>query len=172
MFLLLRLVQKLIATLNSDGTPAQVGAGIAVGTVFGLTPLLNLHNLVILAAVLLFRVSLPAVTLGWMVSVPLGFVLDPVFDALGERLLATLALVPMWRTVTNAPVLALFNLNNTVLLGSLVAWAIAAVPLYFLARWGVARYRATIYARLQRMRVYRAVRASKVYNVYRLFRPE
>jgi len=172
MFLLLKLVQKLIATLNSDGTPGQVAAGMAVGTVFGLTPLLSLHNLVILAAVVLLRVSLPAVTLGWVVAVPLGFALDPFFDALGGRLLDTLALLPVWRTVTNAPVLALFDLNNTVLLGSLVAWAVVAIPLYFLARFGVARYRATIYARLQRMRVYRAVRASKVYNVYRMFRPE
>ncbi len=172
MYLIIKLIQKLVATLNSEGTPGQVGAGIALGTIFGLTPLVNLHNLVALAVILLLRVTLPAVMLGWFVSVPLGFVLDPLFDAMGQRLLETLVLTPLWTTVTNAPVLALTNLNNSVVLGSLVFWALAATPIYLLARWGVSRYRATIYVRLQRSKAYKAVRASKIYNLYRLFRPE
>ena len=47
MYLLLKFVQKMIATLNSDGTPGQAAAGIAVGSIFGLTPLINLHNMVV-----------------------------------------------------------------------------------------------------------------------------
>ena len=172
MYTILKLIQKLIATLNSDGTPEQVAAGMAIGTVFGLTPLLNLHNLVILTIVVLVRVTIPAVMLGWFVAVPFGFALDPLFDQLGLRLLETLALNPVWTAITNTPVIALANLNNSVVLGSLVVWMIAAFPLYLLFRWGVARYRATVYARLQRMKIYRAVKASKVYNFYRLFRPE
>jgi len=172
MYLIIKLVQKLVATLNSEGSPGQVGMGIALGTIFGLTPLLNLHNLLALALILLLRVTLPAVMLGWFVSVPLGFVLDPLFDWLGQRLLETLVLTPIWTTVTNAPVLALTNLNNSVVLGSLVVWAVAAGPIYLLARWGVSRYRETIYVRLQRTRAYKAVRASKLFNLYRIFRPE
>jgi len=172
MYLIIKLIQKLVATLNSEGTPGQVGAGIALGTIFGLTPLVNLHNVVALAVILLLRVTLPAVMLGWFISVPLGFALDPVFDALGQKLLQALVLTPVWTTVTNAPVLALTNLNNSVVLGSLVFWAAAAGPIYLLARWGVSRYRATVYARLQRTRAYKAVRASKLFNLYRLFRPE
>ena len=172
MYLILRLLQKLAATLNSDGTPGQVGAGMAIGTVFGLTPLLNLHNLIVLALVMVFRVSFPAVMLGWFAAVPVGFALDPGFHALGLGMLDTLTLIPLWTTITNAPVLALFNLNNSVVLGSLVCWVVALVPLYFLMRWGVARYRATVYARLQRTKLFKTVKGSKVYNFYRLFRTE
>jgi uncharacterized protein (TIGR03546 family) len=172
MYLIFKLVQKLIATLNSEGTPAQVGAGLALGTVFGLTPLMSLHNLMMLAVVLLFRVTFPAVMLGWFVSVPLGFALDPLFDSLGQRLLQSLVLSPLWTAVTNAPIIALANLNNSVVLGSLVVWLLAAYPFYLLARWGVARYRATIYTRIQETRAFKAVKASKVYNFYRLLRPE
>jgi hypothetical protein len=57
-------------------------------------------------------------------------------------------------------------------LGSLVFWLIAAFPLYLMFRWAVARYRETIYARIQRTKVFQALKASKVYNFYRLFRPE
>ncbi len=172
MYLLLRLMQKLVATLNSEGTPAQVGAGVAIGTVFGLTPLMSLHNLVFLALVMVFRVTLPAVILGFFVAVPLGFALDPLFHRIGISLLETLTLVPLWTAITNAPVLALFDLNNSVVLGSLVFWMLAVLPLFFLARLGVAKYRATIYLRLQNTKVFKTVRGSKVYDIYRLFRPE
>ena len=172
MYMILKLIQKLIATLNSDGTPKQVAAGIAIGTVFGLTPLINLHNLVIFAIVLFFKITLPAVMLGWFVSIPLGFALDPLFDRLGQQLLDVLTLNPFWTTVTNAPVIALANLNNSVVLGSLVVWLVAAFPLYLIFRWAVARYHETIYARIKRTKAFQAMKASKVYNFYRLFRPE
>jgi len=172
MYVILKLLQKLVSTLNSEGTPGQVAAGIAIGAVFGLTPLLNLHNLIVLAFVMVFRVSFPAVTLGWFAAVPLGFALDPLFDIFGLWMLDALALNPLWTTLTNAPVIALLNLNNSVVLGSLMFWILAVWPLYFLARWGVARYRATIYARLQRTKVFKTVKGSKLYNFYRLFRPE
>ena len=51
-------------------------------------------------------------------------------------------------------------------------WLVTAVPIFFAARWGVARYRATIGAKVQQSRLYKAITASKAYNVYRLFRPE
>ena len=44
--------------------------------------------------------------------------------------------------------------------------------LFFASRWGVVRYRATVGERVKRSAWYRAVAASKLYNLYRLFRPE
>ena len=43
--LLLKLLQSLVKALHSDGTPGQLAAGLALGSILGLTPLLNLHNL-------------------------------------------------------------------------------------------------------------------------------
>ncbi len=172
MYALLRLIQKLIATLNSDGTPGQVAAGIAVGTVFGLTPLISLHNLLILGIVILVRVTLPAVMLGWMVAIPLGFAFDPLFHSFGQTMLRDLQLRVVWVEMTNTPVLALFRLNNSVVLGSLVNWMIAALPIYFVARWLVGKYRVTIYARLRKSKLFKWLRATRVYNFYRWFVPE
>lgn len=169
--LLLKLLQSLIKALNSDGTPGQVAAGITLGAVLGLTPLLNLHNLVALSLAVMLNVSFPGFMLGWFVFVPLGFALDPVFDALGTSLLVNVdALHGVWTAMYNTP-LALTNFNNTVVLGSFVVWLLLALPLFLAARAGIAAYRATIYARLERTRAFQAVKASKVYNMYRLFRP-
>lgn len=171
MYTLYKLIQYLVRALNSEGTPGQVAAGFALGAAWGLTPLINLHNLAILAAVFVFRVSVPGAVLGWIVTLPAAFLLDPAFDAVGQALLTAPALIGLWTTVYNTPVLALTNLNNSVVLGSLVGWMAAAGPLYLAARWGVARYRATVYARLRETRLFQLVRASRVYGLYRLFRP-
>jgi len=171
--LLLRLLQKLIATLNSEGTPGQVAAGIALGSIFGLTPFMNLHNMLMFAGIALFNVSFPAAMLGWIIFEPIGFFLDPVFDSLGSAMLMrTPDLVPTWTTLYNLPIVPLSNYNNTVVLGSLVGWLALCIPIFFVARIGVARYREVVLSRLKKTKIYQMVKASKIYNLYRLFRPE
>lgn len=168
---LLKLIQSIIKTLHSAGTPGQVAAGMALGSALGLTPLMNVHNLVIFSLLVLLNVSFGGGMLGWMLFVPIGFLLDPVFDAIGLSLLQNPSLRPWWTSWTNTPLLPYTNFNNTVVLGSFVGWVVLAVPIFFAARYGVTRYRATIGERVRQSRFYKAVTASQVYNVYRMFRP-
>jgi len=173
MLTLLKLLQSLVKTLHSEGTPGQVAAGIALGSVLGLTPLVNVHNLLIAALILVLNVSVGGAMLGWALFLPLGFALDPVFDRIGHQLLLeTPALTPMWTAWFNTPVLPYTNFNNTIVLGSFAAWLVLAVPVFFAARYAVMRYRATWGERVRRSRFYNAVTASKAYNVYTWFRPD
>ena len=153
MLTLLKLIQSIIKTLHSEGTPGQVAAGIAIGSVLGLTPLLNLHNLVIFSLVVLLNVSFGGAMLGWALFVPVGFLLDPVFHAMGLQLLQAPSLRPLWTAMTNTPLVPYTNFNNTVVLGSFVGWLVLAVPIFFAARYGVARYRATIGERVRQIAV-------------------
>jgi uncharacterized protein (TIGR03546 family) len=171
MLTLLKLIQSIIKTLHSEGTPGQVALGIALGSALGLTPLVNVHNLIIFSLIVLFNVSFGGGMLGWALFVPVGFVLDPVFDRVGASLLASPSLRPLWTEWYNTPLLPYTNFNNTVVLGSVVGWLVLAVPIFFAARYGVARYRATIGERVRQSKLYKAVTASRVYNWYRLFRP-
>jgi uncharacterized protein (TIGR03546 family) len=171
MFGLLKLIQSIIKTLHSAGTPGQVAAGMALGSALGLTPLMNVHNLVIVSLLVLLNVSFGGGMLGWMLFVPVGFLLDPVFDKIGSSLLTAPSLTPLWTDWTNTPLLPYTNFNNTIVLGSFVGWLVLAVPIFFAARYGVARYRATIGERVRRSRWYKAVTASQVYNIYKMFRP-
>lgn len=171
--IILKFIQSLVRALHSDGTPGQVAAGIALGSILGLTPLMNPHNAVVFGSVVLLNVSFPGAMLGWVLFIPVGFLLDPVFDRIGTLLLLeTPGLVPLWTSIYNTPVLALSNFNNTIVLGSVVFGMAFVVPLFFGSRWAVARYRATVGERIRQSRLYKAVTASKLYNVYRLFRPE
>jgi uncharacterized protein (TIGR03546 family) len=172
MLLLLKLLQSLVKTLHSEGTPFQIAAGFAMGAALGLTPLFNLHNLIILVALTMLNVSFGAGLLGMAMCAPLGFALDPLFDRIGHALLiGSPGLRPMWVALDNTPFLALFGFGNTVVLGSFVSWLVLSVPMFFAARLGVLHYRATLGARIHKSRVYHAISASKAYNVYRWFQP-
>jgi len=171
MFALLKLIQSIIKTLHSAGTPGQVAAGMALGSALGLTPLMQVHNLVVISLLILLNVSFGGGMLGWALFVPVGFLLDPIFDRLGLALLTAPSLRPFWADLTNTPILPYTNFNNTVVLGSFVAWLILSIPIFFAARYGVTRYRATVGERVRQSRFYKAVTASQVYNWYRMFQP-
>jgi uncharacterized protein (TIGR03546 family) len=167
--LLLRWLQSLVKALNSEGTPGQVAAGIALGAALGLTPIANAHNMAIVLLALVLNVSLAGFSLGWTVFVPVGFLLDPVFDAIGGALLGAPGLTAFWTGLANLPLVPYTNFNNSVVLGSLVFWTLAWLPIFFLARWAITRYRATLYQRLQKTRFFQTVRASSLARVYSWF---
>ena len=169
--LVIKFLQSLFRALNSDGTPGQVGMGMAIGLAFGLTPLVSLHNLAILAVAMLTTVSFPGVMLGWAVAVPIGFMLDPLFDRVGMALLTTDGLAPLFTWIVNTPVVALSRLNNSIVLGSLVVWAALLVPAFLLFRFLVARYRTHVLAYVQQWKIVQVLKTSKLYAVYELFRP-
>src|SRR5437868_2929912 len=110
----LGLLQSMVKALNSEGRPGQVAAGIALGACLGLTPLVNLHNLVVLLLAMILDVSLAGFSLGWTLFVPVGFLLDPLFDAIGRGLLGAPSLAPLWTRIANTPILSLANLDNSV----------------------------------------------------------
>jgi uncharacterized protein (TIGR03546 family) len=172
MLTFLNLLRSLAKTLHSDGSPSQIAAGIALGAALGLTPIANVHNVVVLLLLAVLNVSFAAGLLAWGVFVPVGFMLDPLFDRVGHWLLVDMrGLRPLWTAMDNTPGLALTNFNNSVVLGSVVLWLLFFVPLFFAARVGVVRYRATLGERVRQSRFYKALEASQLYNVYTWFRP-
>jgi len=171
LFTLIKLIQSLFGALHSEGTEGQLAAGIVLGSFLGLTPLVNLHNAVVFAALVLLNVSFAGGMLGWALFVPIGFALDPLFDWIGHQLLLTESLRGLWTSLYNTPIVPLTNFNNTVVLGSVVFALLFAAPLFFLTRWAVVRYRVTVGERVRQSRFYKAITASKAYNVYKMFQP-
>ena len=172
MFTFIKLFRSLIKTLHSDGSPAQIALGVALGAALGLTPIANAHNVVVLLLLAVLNVSFAAGLFAWGVFVPFGFMLDPIFDRLGNWLLVDVGFLrPLWTALDNIPGLALTNFNNTIVLGSVVFWLLLFVPLYFAARVGVVKYRATIGERVRNSRYYKLLETSQLFSVYRWFNP-
>jgi uncharacterized protein (TIGR03546 family) len=172
MLALLKLLQSLVKTLHSEGNPAQIAAGLVLGSALGFTPLMSVQNFVIFCLLFLLNVSFGAGMLGWALATPIGFLLDPLFDTVGRSLLESPALRSFWTTLAGIPVVPLTNFDNSVTLGSTVIWLVLLVPMYFGLRFLVIHYRATLGEKVRRSRFYKALEASQVYNFYRWFRPE
>jgi uncharacterized protein (TIGR03546 family) len=173
MLVLLKLLQSIVSALHSEGTPGQVAAGFALGAALGLTPLVNVHNLVVVALLAVLNVSFGGGLLGMAVFAPVGFLLDPLFDRIGRLLLLeTPALTPLWTEWYNTPGVPYTNFNNSVVLGSVVGWLVLFAPIFFLSRAGVRHYRDVYAERVRGSRLHRALTASRAYNVYRWFVPE
>ncbi len=172
MLTLLKLLQSLFRTLHSEGTPGQVAAGMMLGAGIGLTPLMNAHNLVLFAAIVLLNVSFGGGMLGLALFTPVGFLLDPLFDRVGLLLLEIPGLRGLWTDWYNIPLLPYTGFNNSVVLGSFAVWLVCAVPIYVAARLAVGHYRATYGHRVLNSRFMRGLKASKVYNVYSWFEPQ
>ena len=131
MLTIVKLLQSLVKALHSEGTPGQLAAGIALGSILGLTPLVSLHNAILFGLIVILNVSFPGAMLGWAVFIPVGFLLDPFFDHIGHVLLVhTPVLTPLWTAMYNMPVVPLTNFNNTVTLGSIVVSLVMFVPTY------------------------------------------
>ena len=172
MLAILKFLQSLLKTLHSEGTPAQIAGGIALGAALGLTPLMNMHNAVIFAALCVINVSFGAGLLGMALFAPVGFMLDPLFDAIGHWLLTDVtSLRPFFAWIDAQPVVAYSNLTNTVVLGSVVGWLVLFLPIYFAAHYGVIHYRQRFGEWFMKTRVYHALGATKILDVYSWFRP-
>lgn len=172
MLAILKFLHSLAKTLHSDGTPGQIAGGIALGAALGLTPLMNLHNAVVLVLLCVINVSFAAGLLGMALLAPVGFMLDPLFDRVGYWLLTEVtSLRPFFAWIDTQPVLAYTNLTNTVVLGSVVGWLVLFVPIFIAARIGVIRYRRSLGEWFMKTRIYHALGATKIFDVYSWFRP-
>ncbi|MFO6421383.1 TIGR03546 family protein [Hylemonella sp. W303a] len=163
---------KVVKLLHSEERPMQIGLGFALGSVIALTPLSSPHNLLVLLLLCIINVSFSAGLLGMVLMSPLAYALDGMFDRLGHLLLVDLdGLTAFWTALFNAPFMVFTRLNNTVVLGSLVASLLLLVPIAWLVALAVRRYRDSWRAVILRSRFYRwfsmsrfFVWGSKAYN--------
>jgi len=163
---MLRLIAKTLKALASEQRPAQLALAFALAMVAGLTPLATPHNLLVLLLVLVLRVNLSIFLVGLALFSALGLALAPLFHQLGLALLTAPALHPMWTTLYNTAVGRLEGVNNTVAAGSLVVALIAVVPLHLVTVVLVRRYRDHVLAWVQKSRLAKLLKASKLWRAY------
>ncbi len=163
---MLRTVAKLLRVLNSETDPTQISLGFCFAMIAGLTPLLSLHNMVVLFLVLILRVNLSAFLLGLAFFSGVAYLLDPLFHKFGLALLTNASLQDFWTHLYASTLWRLERFNNSIVMGSLVFSLVAFIPLLILSNVMVRRYRAHVFAWIQKTKVMQALKASKFYQYY------
>ncbi|WAJ69687.1 TIGR03546 family protein [Catenovulum adriaticum] len=160
------LIAKLFIALNSEDSPKQISYAIALGMIIGLTPLLSLHNLLILLIAFLVRVHLGSFFVGWTLFSILGLLFAPLFASLGQYLLTLPALESTWDALYQFSFMRLAHFHHTTTLGALLVSLVLFFPLVFILNFLIAEYRTHIMAFILKLRLVQMLKASKVYKIY------
>lgn len=163
---MLKLLAKLLKVLNSEAEPGQISIAICLGMIAGLTPLMSVHNLLVLLLALLIRVNLSAFILGTVFFSGLAYAMDPAFHTIGLRVLKAQALEGLFTAMYNNPLLRITRFNNTIVLGSLLASLAAFVPMAFLLNFLIRKYREHLLAWVRKTRIAQIITGSKLYSIY------
>jgi uncharacterized protein (TIGR03546 family) len=137
MFSFVNIPARVLSVLLLNITPAEVAGGVCLGMFLGFIPLNGPMALVLLVFFLLVRINRFTTT----ITLPLFKLLylcgvSSLTERIGGYLLLDADyLTGFWQYVTHLPVLALLNLNNTLVVGGLALSIVLCLPVFLLARW-------------------------------------
>ncbi len=165
--LILKFLAKLVRILRSGVSPNQIAGGFILGMIIGLTPIWNLHNLLIIFLIILLRVNIAAAIFSFLLFSGVAYLADPVFHDLGYYVLTQIpALQDLWITMYNTPILAFSNFNNTVVMGSLVASIVLLIPMFFLMKAAIISYRTNVEDRMNQWKIVKSLKGTTAYSIY------
>jgi len=136
MFSFINIPARILAILELNISPAQVAGGVCLGMFLGFIPLNGPMALLFFLFFFITKINkfstaltLPLFKLLYVLGV------SHLTDKIGGYLLIDANyLVGFWRAVTHLPVLALLDLNNTLVAGGLALSAALTLPVYLIAR--------------------------------------
>lgn len=166
---MIRTIAKVLVVLNSETAPAEISLAVCLSMVAGLTPLMSLHNLLVLFLVLVLTVNISSFLLGLAFFSALAYALDPLFHVIGYKVLAFEGLRGLWTSLYNITIFKLSNFYNSIVMGSLLFSLVFFIPLFLLLNYGIRKYREHVLAWLVKTRLARAVSSSRFYEYYMSF---
>ena len=163
---MIQVFAKILKVLNSETQPFQISLAVCFAMVMGLTPFASLHNLIVVLLVLVLRVNLSSFLVCWALFSGIAYALDPLFHITGLALLTAGPLESLWTYLYNIPIFKIARFYNTVVMGSLFISLVAFIPMYFLIKFIVIRYRQTILSWVRKSKIMQMIRLSKLYKAY------
>ena len=160
--MIIRLIAKLIALLNSNGRASEIGAGVAYGLLLALIPGGNLLfvALALVAFLVKINLGLTLVSFGLLsVVVP---VFDPLLDRVGMAILSIESLRPLYTSLAATPIVPWTQFNNTLVMGALAAGIVLFIPVTLLAAVLVRLYRKHVHARIAQSKIVAAIKATPI----------
>ncbi|TQV88417.1 TIGR03546 family protein [Aliikangiella coralliicola] len=163
---MLAILAKILKVLNSEQSPGQLAMAVSLATIVGITPLLSLHNLLILLVVLWFRVNLTIFLVFWPLMTILGLAIAPLAEQLGLQILQAPALVPMWESFYNTLIGRWSNFNYSGVIGALLIAIVLSVVLYPTSKYLINQYRDKWLEKFEQYHIVKVLKASKLWQLY------
>lgn len=166
MTFLLKQIFALINLLNSDKGTNQIAAGIACGLILGFAPVFSLQTLLVIFILFFFRIQIGAATVSAFFFAFVAWILDPVFNRVGMAILEMESLRPLFTTMYNMPLVPLTRFANSIVMGSGAVSIVLALPIFFLARALVEKYREQVVGKFKETKIWKTLKATSFYKWY------
>ncbi len=166
MGLILKQIFAFLKLLNSDTGTNQIASGIAAGFVLGMTPFFSLQSILIFLCMLIFRIQMGAAFLAAFFFAFAAYLLDPVFHNVGHAVLTSPGLQPLFTTLYNMPIVPFTRFNNTVVMGSGIVALLLSPFVFIAAKIAVVKYRVIVVERFKQTKLWKAIKATSLYNWY------
>lgn len=166
MGLILKQLFAFIKLLNSDTGNISLAMGMTCGFVLGMTPVLSLHSLLIFLILFIFRIQIGAALVTAFFFKFVAYLLDPVFDSVGQRVLEMESLQGFFTTLYNMPIVPFTRFNNSIVMGSGVVTLILSPFVFILSQYFIIKYREIVVARFKDTKAWKAIEATKFYQWY------
>ena len=163
---MIKIFLKLIKALNSDTDPHQISLALGFAMIMGLTPLLSLHNLLVLLLIFTLRINISSFILGFLVFSGTAYLLDPIFHKLGFMILTLPPLKGIWTELYNMTIFRIENFNNSLVMGSLFLSMVLFIPFVLLMNMLIKRYRENVLKWVEKSRIIQGLKATKIYRLY------
>lgn len=163
---ILKFIMKFIKVLGSETAPSALASAVLLGMLMGFSPLLSLQGLIIVAILLFLCVNIAGFLFSWAIFKIIFIVCSSPLDAFGAGLLESESLNGLWTSLYHS-VFYYTGFSNSLVLGGIVVSLILAVPIFLLALLGVRCYRKSLEPKILNSKLYKAIKASKAYALYR-----
>lgn len=161
---MLRQIINVFKALNSNAKPWQLSLGVSFGAIIGLTPTASLHNLALLFLAFIINMNIGIMILSFVLFSGIAYIMDPVFHDIGYTILKSDSLVGIWENVFSCPIALMANLNNSIVMGSLVVSVALAVPLFFIFNKFIEKYREKLQIYMEKFPIFRSLKILRVYQ--------
>ncbi|HLE00038.1 MAG TPA: TIGR03546 family protein [Bdellovibrionota bacterium] len=166
MTLILKQIFAFFKLLNSDTETNPLAFGIVLGMFLGFTPAFSLQTVLVILILFFFRIQIGAAMVSaFFFAIP-AFLLDPVFHAVGSRVLEIDALRPLFTTLYHLPLVPLTRFNNSVVMGSGIVALFLVIPAFVISKKLIVSYRASVVARVKNTAIWKALQATSFYKWY------
>tara|TARA_R110000868_G_scaffold81468_1_gene230596 strand:- start:777 stop:1280 length:504 start_codon:yes stop_codon:yes gene_type:complete len=159
-------IAKLLKALNSDASPWQLAWGFTLGMIMGLTPMLGLHSLILLFVALFFRINLSAFLVAWALFSLLALALGSFMAGVGETLLSSANLIPLWTQLYSTTFGQLTQFYHTLTLGSLIVAILFSPILLVASKFLVLQYRGKVMVWVNKIKLVQFIKGSNFYRLY------
>jgi uncharacterized protein (TIGR03546 family) len=164
--LLLKQLFNFFKLLNSDTATYSLAWGMALGCVLGFSPVISIQAFLVFAICFVFRVQLGAALFSAFFFKIVAYMIDPLADVIGRRILELPELRELFVTLHNMPLVPLTRFNNSIVMGSGIIGFALAIPLFFGFRIFILKYRQHVVARFQKSKLWKLWTTTIFYKWY------